>query len=116
MDKINLISDAILLGSKGTTQAFDVLRDRHGETCALGAALEAIGVDLAQPTIAPPPDDTLRERWPNLYRPYSKACPVDRCYDINVRMYGVMHLIVHLNDHHRWPRETIAQWLRQNGY
>jgi hypothetical protein len=40
-----------------------------------------------------------------------RACPVEGCK----KRLLLSAMIVHLNDHHEWSREQIADWLEQNG-
>jgi hypothetical protein len=41
----------------------------------------------------------------------SRPCPVDGCK----KRLLLSAMIVHLNDHHQWSRERIADWLEENG-
>lgn len=67
------------------------------ESCALGAALEAIG-EMNTGKYA-------SDLWPELYA-LQTPCPV--CFIPR----GVLHVIGFcLNDAHRWTREQIATWL-----
>jgi hypothetical protein len=83
-------------------QAFGKLRDGHRQaTCALGAAALAIGMRSA----------LFLKEWPWLTTTRDK-CP--ECMLINV---PVLTIIPHLNDHHLWSRERIADWVEtlENG-
>ena len=40
-----------------------------------------------------------------------RACPVEGCK----KRLLLSAMIVHLNDHHEWSRERIADWLEENG-
>ena len=102
------LSEQIRLGAMLKPQAFgmlrrpvdwppvlgDVLGLRATEgTCAYGAAMDAGYVGAAIDYVA-------------------AACPVrghDYCTHV-VRPY-VMSVVMHLNDHHRWTREAIADWV-----
>ncbi len=103
MDKITLLSQAIRLGSTFHPQAFSQLVNKSNgqmRTCALGAALEAIGkLDERDP------DQQLRNRFGNDVTELVE-CPLCEGY-----RYNLLGLVAHLNDEHRWTRERIADWL-----
>jgi len=108
------MSDAILLGCKHSAQAFGVMRDTAGRTCALGAAAEAIGFNpMLDGEIA------INRRWPMMYDEQLIKCPVPDCdffspFGENPILTPVQ-VLMHLNDNHRWTREEIAHWLREKG-
>jgi hypothetical protein len=88
------LSEAIRLGAKMGPQAFGQLRHQRA-TCALGAAAQAIGMRSV----------LILKEWPWLATTRDK-CP--ECMLINV---PVLTIIPHLNDHHLWSRERIADWV-----
>jgi hypothetical protein len=94
-------SDAIRLGAMLKPQGFGprALGDR---TCALAAAAEAAGIAFpdAWRTINYP---GLQAEWPMLRR--STGCPI--C----AFPASMLVIIWHLNDQHRWTRESIADWV-----
>jgi len=95
------LSEAILLGSVGTGQAFGEYVDKKGNTCALGAALCAIGklTDLSEYTI------NLGLAWP-----YHKMSCIHPIAGIKMSM---VHIITHLNDIEGWSRPQIAAWVAE---
>lgn len=99
------LSEAILLGSKIRPQGFEDYYDyAAGATCALGAAMEAIGIQ--------PKDMCLEEIW--------IAWPTTIVMSNNRQtMPGVQTLmdeIEYRNDTLRQTREEIAAWLAREGY
>jgi hypothetical protein len=90
------LSEAIRLGAMLKPQGFWSLLTADGHTCALGAALDAIG---ASPSHF---DEFLR--WPVLTS--SVTHPVTGTWWVSA--YGC---IADLNDTHRWTREQIAGWV-----
>lgn len=117
------LSDAMRLGAALRPQAFGHLHRHHvreGQTtCAMGAAAEAIGLlrfdetGAALQTTDQSIDHSLRRVWPWLLKQqcHCGVCPVTGM---------ALAVILHLNDHHRWTREAIAQWVagieREIGY
>lgn len=88
------LSEAIRLGATLRPQVRGVTRNARG-SCALGAALEAIGVDGTYTDVL--------DHFP-ISRRYV-ACPVDYVEHVLV---GVIRM---LNDDHGWSRERIADWV-----
>src|SRR5688572_30015854 len=115
------LSEAIKKGAKLRPQAYGRFRKtsrpiyRRGKppkvvsaTCALGAAKEAAGVRAIGLSMR----DALYIRFP-LLEDVVETMPCG-CSAENSR-YGpwtVRAAIFHLNDTHRWRRETIAQWVK----
>ncbi len=112
------LSEAIRLGATLKPQTHGHFHTPAGRrTCALGAAIEALGLKAT-----PSPNGTasnrvtgeLQEcsmsyRWPeewwaivNILVP----CPV--CSDVRY----LLLMIPHLNDEHRWTREQIAEFVQ----
>lgn len=105
------LSEAILLGSINTVQAYDTLYDGKGGACALGAALDAMNITISQAS----------KTWPYLNDINKSICP-ECMLTYNQRrakiwgLYGsirsvVPNVIPHLNDNHRWTRPRIAVWV-----
>jgi hypothetical protein len=101
------LSEAIRLGAMLKPQAFDALFT-GGATCAVGAALDAIGVELLDEAVCKnfPPDslwDEAELRFPLL--------AVVAVHPVDLRHMEVGMLITDLNDFHLWSREQIADWV-----
>jgi hypothetical protein len=101
------LHEAIRLGAMMKPQGFigDVDRGDPSErikgdrTCALEAALDAIGDTFG----------SYSRPWPWLNdRANSPACPV--CGQVSIVAFIT---IMHLNDTHKWTREAIADWVEQ---
>jgi hypothetical protein len=94
------LSEAIRLGSMLKPQGFEGMSG--GTSCAIQAAVEAAGGD----------SDFMyseaEERFPIIKA--LPACPV--CCGAWHQFTGSeMWALYHLNDHHRWTREQIADWV-----
>lgn len=90
------LSEAIRLGAMMKPQGFAGTGSRKcQETCAYGAALDAISSD-----------ESVSTHWPWLKTLYPDPvwCPV--CH-----LSCDVHIIPHLNNKHRWTRERIADWV-----
>lgn len=105
------LSQAILLGATLAPQAFGMLVDDDGHTCANGAAFEAAGLMTVDRTRRPVVFTftdfwflTAVRLWPVLN--HKAACPA--CPN---RIDQVSGLIVHLNNDHRWTRPRIADFV-----
>lgn len=83
--------------------------DGHGTTgknrCALGAALAIISPSNQEEIHG---YDIISSAYP--FTSQRTMCPVLSCGN----MWEVRSLIWHLNDQHKWKREDIAYWLRDN--
>lgn len=98
------LSDAILLGSIGTVQAFGKFYD-DGKTCAMGAGLSAIGklvCDFSYKNFY-----NEQEAWP--YCASIAKCP--ECCDDWIRR--LRDVVAHLNNEHTWTRPRIAAWVAE---
>lgn len=84
------LSAAIRTGAKMAPQAFWIDRTSTGATCAMEAAFDGAGL----------PVGTTPPSWAT---PFS--CPL--CGWLS----RLIHVVGHLNDHHRWSREKIADWV-----
>jgi hypothetical protein len=93
-------SEAIRLGALLNPQGFGQLMD-NGKTCALGAAFAAIGqIKEIQYGFLNWPEEW---KWINIK---SIQCP--NCGDRNKVLWIIA---IHLNDRHKWTRESIADWI-----
>ena len=116
-------SEAIREGAKLAPQAFNLFL-REGATCAMGAGIHACLDRPVSPFDFFP--EALREFcWNNPQYKYlvtTQAAPpcgcegplLEGCVDLafyRVADNSLNNLIVHLNNHHRWTREAIADWL-----
>ena len=99
------LSEAILLGSVSTGQAFYILEDPQGNTCAKGSALKAMGLCTSNDKGYQFANDT----WPFLRELEATICPECNC-SVEQRTYNgdITKLIPHLNDIHKWTRPRIA--------
>lgn len=100
------LSEAILLGSIGTEQAFRQLYDK-GKTCAFGAAFMAVGKDVEHMS---GPDELIVAKemgWGWAWEQRAE-CP---CVQCNYTDTFIMYIITHLNDFCKWPRPKIAGWV-----
>ena len=94
-------SQAIRLGAMLNPQSRGA-RDSKGGTCALVAAIEAMSCDGL-------PDEfsAIRSLWP-WSRDDLQICPA--CNN-NVKTTNTALVCAHLNDDHRWTRESISDWV-----
>ena len=104
-----LLSEAIRLGALLHEQAFGMLVDHEGRTCAAGAALEAIGMlpvydhrPLIITDLLMEPHFPIWSLTPRI-RPGGPMPPGER----------LGSLVMWLNDVLRWPREAIADWVQE---
>jgi hypothetical protein len=101
------LSEAIRLGAMmNPIQAFDVYKNKAtGGTCAMGAALDAVGqiqhvVKLGRD---PRRHDIPKRLWPFAF--VHATCPV--CGPIQLST----SIVAHINNKHHWTRERIAEWV-----
>lgn len=90
------LSEAIRLGAMLKPQGFGVLRDASGATCALGAALDAIGHG---------------ENYTAAYIEFP-ICRASLIHPVRGGASIGMYVLMTLNDDHRWTREQIADWVQ----
>ena len=99
------LSEAIRLGAMLKRQAFGAIEDEDGNTCALGAAYDAIG-ELHR-------GQGYDWSWACRRFPVLKVLDGSRgrpkCFLCGT---FVESIIPHLNDFHRWTRERIADWIQ----
>lgn len=55
-------------------------------------------------------DSVLEEGIPGFHQ-MVEWCPVSNCVQQKVNPAYLRDTIIHLNDEHKWPRESIAEWL-----
>jgi hypothetical protein len=103
------LSEAIRLGAMLRPQFFGAssgtLPDGRVGTCAMGAALEAIGFGPKEFCVIRPP---MLEPWTD-FALQEERCPVVDCAKPNT----ISGVAAHLNDAHKWTREAIADWVEQ---
>ena len=113
------LSEAILLGSIGTEQAFGILKDNDGRTCAMGGAYVAASVDLMTDvstkwlkfkTAAFIP---LLWKWAFKSEESTNEAKWYKCPKCGGSANTVVGVIIHLNDQHRMPRPMIAEYVAQ---
>lgn len=96
------LSDAIRLGAMLKPQAFD--SSRHVGSCVLRAAADAVGI----------PDSHGVLNYAAIWRHFpqlQQAGPGLVCPACGARECDLLTLLYHLNDHHRWTRERIADYV-----
>jgi hypothetical protein len=104
------LASAIRAGaSRRPEQAFGDYFIGRRASCALGAAYEGM-YRLAADMSGQRPTKDLTSFFDCLEGTI-RACPVEGCK----KRLLLSAMIVHLNDHHEWSREKIADWLEENG-
>lgn len=98
------LSKAIREGAKLRPQGINFMFNQ-GRSCALGAALEGIGLPYYEFKYSA--KDAV-DRFPVLAPFNSMPCPAVRCNETKPALYRI---IAHLNDDHQWAREAIADWV-----
>jgi hypothetical protein len=98
------LSEAILMNGMTKPQGFG------GESlssldapCALGGALQSVGYQLVGRLSVDANYSAVGELWP--WTRKEALCPV--CDEARMNI----SIIWHLNDHHRWTRAQIAEWV-----
>lgn len=102
-------SEAIRLGAMMSPgQAYGELRDSNGNTCARGAAMDAIGIL----------DGWIRGRDITAFQKMESQFPIEKapascplCKGSWAYPYDVITAVVHLNNEHKWTRQQIADWV-----
>jgi hypothetical protein len=97
------LSEAIKLGAlmRGRGTGVDSFYGYNNVTCAMGAALDALGVTMQE---RKENKRSTYERWPWISQ--RQTCP-----DCGKRAEVVYIIATHLNDDHGWTRERIADWV-----
>jgi hypothetical protein len=97
----------MLNGAKQGPQVFNAFFGIDEGSCAMGAVAKSTGI--ASFRLADGED--LCQMFPEL-RKYAE-CPEknDNCIINHYYRYSLSNVIVCLNDHHRWSRQRIAEWL-----
>ena len=104
------LASAIRAGaSRRPEQAFGDYFVGRRASCALGAAYEGM-YRLAANMDGQRPTKDLTAFFDCL-EGIIRSCPVEGCK----KRLLLSAMIVHLNDHHEWSREKIADWLEENG-
>lgn len=112
------LSEAIRLGAMHGPQIFgsEFSQDGSQGTCALGAAIIAIGAK-GVPCKFPDPNNNARQQREGVPMlvvtlPWHILSVEQHCPDCFWKIARPIHrLIAHLNDHHRWTRQEIADWV-----
>lgn len=111
-------SEAMRLGAMLAPQAYGVFKDQNGNTCANGAVMEAMGVNLI-------PMGQHFKDWRKTLSSFPEAmipatCPVCGKHSSSyVKYYGEQRngawgiVADCLNNTHKWTREQIADWLER---
>ena len=124
MSNSMLLSDAIRIGCAFNKQGFHALKLEDGSTCALGAALEGLGINLGRKRVSIDYTITgelipLSTALPSYVNDFTKVLECPHCVKPN-KMYSVRNTVMHLNDTHGVSREDIAdfveQWEIANGH
>lgn len=106
-------SEAMRLGAMVSGQAFGVLEDEGGNTCAMGAVRAAVGLPTRHleywHLVASQVE--LYQRFPILGTPAPALCPACSVPIVADRNLG--DLLVHLNNDDRWTRERIADLVQE---
>src|SRR4051812_1748227 len=97
------LSDAIDMGSLQSGQAFGCLADSQGNRCAWGGAYQAAGIALMNGEGS---SESIPLDWGWAFQ-QEAHCPACRSMPETVET-----IIAHLNDHHKWTRPRIADWVR----
>lgn len=107
------LSEAIRLGSMLGPQSFGTLFCEDGGSCALGAALRAIGSDISPHWKAIGPKlPLLLARADHPFNDAIQSVYVSRVDQQSEVYEGTLwSVIVSLNNTHRWTRERIADWV-----
>ena len=104
------LASAIRAGaSRRPDQAFGDYFVGSRASCALGAAYEGM-YRLANDMSGQRPTRDLTSFFDCLEGTI-RACPIEGCK----KRLILSAMIVHLNDHHEWSREKIADWLEESG-
>lgn len=104
------LSDAILAGCETVTeQAFGQSWERDGTRCLPAEATHACALGAAH-------IGGYEESIADLFVLVA-ACPACKDFDAVAAHTGtaVREIVAHLNDDHRWSREQIAAWLKEQG-
>lgn len=112
------ISNHMREGAKLRPQAFgEYFIECNGNycSCAMGAAYESVTnrveFDLDYTDIIDLFDINIKSD------PIFDCPEADNCdHELYLRHNDIVDIITHLNDHHLWSREAIADWLEERGY
>lgn len=101
------LSEAIRLGAMMREQGFFSLFD-GGRSCALGAAMEAFGIDCGADSLKAA---RLLTHFYDTLTILTHRVTLPCCCNPNVREARVSTVIQHMNDSHKLTREQIADWV-----
>jgi hypothetical protein len=101
------LADAMLEGiERRPEQSFGEYYRGRKSSCALGAAYEGIyRIPVEADGLRPRRRDLLVDCLDNEVRRGPAGAP---------QRLPIGAIIIHLNDHHQWTRQQIAQWLRED--
>jgi len=102
------LSEAILLGSVGTGQAFDVIEDHDGNTCAMGAAMVGCGIGTGHRRSGK--WEIMDKMFPILNM--DLGMPPGTTYEEN-DIPILWNAIANLNNIYIWTRPQIAAWVAE---
>lgn len=112
-------SEAILMGSNLTEQAFGYWIGTDGKACANGAAMQAAGFTIKDMKNNVEIIRMIKDRFPEAdAKLLIDSCPgvpeqaIYRCQ--SYRRHSLLSLVIHLNDFHQWTRPRIAYWIRDH--
>lgn len=101
------LSEAIRLGAMLKPQGYQ-LYQRNGASCALGAAMDALGIQAEEQMSSAFTEFATLRLCTHEVAEFPPGCSDECRWSHPFRMGD---LIVHLNDDHRWTREQIADWV-----
>lgn len=103
------LSEAIRLGSmlkpQGFGELFTHLGDGRLASCAIGAAEDAIYGEQNEASDYDADEGAVYVKFMGILRTFA-GCPA-----CSFGPHWVQQVVHHLNDHHRWTREQIADWV-----
>lgn len=103
------LSEAILLGSTLSKQGFGPEALYQEERCAIGAALQALNVQVHHGSTCFG-YAAIHKEYPEL-KDLRPSCPAGHCNIALDHGSNAISVIWHLNDIHEWSRERIAEWV-----
>lgn len=102
------LSEAMSLGATLKPQSFGEWGDDKS-TCALGAALDAIGQLSKYEAVS---EKRAKQIWPWLRVDISGVYQ-PACAECGYKFHNILDLVMHWNDKHKHARERIAKWLEK---
>jgi hypothetical protein len=102
------LSEAIILGSTLKPQNIGGWYNGKDGTCALGAALDAVGKLKSKGGWS----DKVKKIWPWLKWPVTNFnCKA--CGRKHIHVDDMEDVVIHMNDNHERTRESIASWVAE---